>query len=95
MGEDFLISSHDYRENNAVVFDWRKAREIGTFTKKQGIIILAMLDDINFKLNEIGDDLQYYHWCSSDPFAISFTTTAMDSYKCEHKFAVRPVISLK
>ena len=95
LGEDFLISSHDYMKNGISVFNWSEAHEIGTFTKKQGLIILTMLDDINAILNEIGDDLQYYHWCSSDPFAISFTTTAMDSYQRTHKFAVRQVISLK
>lgn len=66
-GEDFIIAAHNHREREKTEFTWEEACKIGTFSKKQGHIILALLDEINARLEEIGGEpLDAGYWSSSE-----------------------------
>lgn len=65
--EDFFIAAKDYEEEGEIYFSWKKAVEIGTFSKKQAYLIAAYKEEINKLLEEIGGDpLASGYWSSTE-----------------------------
>lgn len=99
LGEDFIIAAHDYKDGDKTKFTWEEACKIGTFNLKQGYIILALLDDINAKLKEIGGkSLDSSYWSSSKyssygAWYVGFGSGSVDiNGKC-YSHVVRKVIA--
>lgn len=67
LDEDFVIALNDYTEGDKTEFTWDEACKIGTFTKKQALLVAAYIDEVGRMLESYGGKkLAGYYWTSSE-----------------------------
>ena len=98
LGEDFAIAPHNYVKDDKSMFNWFEACEIGTFNKRQGILIQFLIAEIDEKLKEIGrDTLKDSYWTSTEHSAANAWLLIFNngnfytSNKSTYSFRVRPI----
>ena len=106
--EDFLVASRDYTCDGKVRFNWYEAMDamngigMAMWTKKQMLIVLAYIDEINQVLREIcGEELQGSYWSSSEYnqyiawYVLFYSSALYPNGKYSTFNVVRPVAAFK
>lgn len=97
--EDFIIGLHDAFDGKEV--EWIEIEKSGikTFTKKQAVLLIAYLDEVNEALVNVGGEkLERWYWTMSEYTANSawlfYGTTGTFNYNNKYDTdGVRPVLA--
>ena len=97
--EDFIIGLHDAFDGKEV--EWIEIEKSGikTFTKKQAVLLIAYLDEVNEALVNVGGEkLERWYWTVSEYSAYGAwlfygTNGALNHFSKYNRNGVRPVLA--